>query len=291
MNVPAQLVKQLRDKSGVSFMLCKKALLATEGDIDKAIEWLREQGEGVAQGKSSRAAAEGAVLWRASADACAMVEVNCETDSVARLDDFKEFCERLLDALLAEKPASLEALMALDAGGSSFEERRQEMVSRIGENIQVRRFELLEPQRLHAYIHGGKLLGVAGLDSDNDELGHDMAMQVVASQPEYISVADVPEDLRERERGLIAASLADSDKPEEIKARIVEGKLNKQLGAMTIEEQPYLKDNKKTVKEILKQQQAKIVKMRLWRCGEGIDKPEADFAAEVKSQAAAARRG
>ncbi|MCA8836239.1 MAG: translation elongation factor Ts [Proteobacteria bacterium] len=287
-DIPALLVKQLRDKTGVSFMRCKKALAATGADVDKAVVWLREQGEGVAASKSSRAAAEGSLIWRVADGAATLLEVNCETDSVSRLEDFNNFCAKLAEAITREKPANLEALMAVEVDGQNFEKTRQELVGRIGENIQVRRFLLFtdSTSRYHAYIHGGRLAAVVALNIDDESLGHDMAMQVVASQTDYISIAEIPAEMREKERAIIAAGLVDSKKPEEIKARIVEGKLNKQLGALALEEQAFIKDPQMVVKDVLAKHQAKIDEMHLWRCGEGIDKPQDNFVDEVKKQAA-----
>ena len=287
-DIPAKLVKQLRDKTGAGYIQCKKALLASEADLDKAAQWLKEKGESVAASKSSRAAAEGCVVFGRAGDTVAVLEVNCETDSVARLDEFQKFTENLLTAILTQHPASLEALMSLSGEQGDFESVRQAMVGRIGENIQVRRFQFFEGQADHYgdYIHGGKLLGLVKLSQADEQVAHDMAMQVVACQPAYISIEDVPESIRTEEKARIEQSIKDSNKPAEIKAKIIEGKLYKQLAADALLEQNFFKDDQVKVGQYLEKHETSIESMLLWRCGEGIEKKETDFVAEVQQQAA-----
>jgi elongation factor Ts len=285
MTISATLVKELRERTGSGMMECKRALEATDGNI--------EEGMAKADKKAGRVAAEGAVLARVSEDGRAglLLEVNCETDFVAKDANFLAFCDQVAAAALKDKPTDLDALQVLDLGGESVDMRRRALVAKLGENIGVRRFELIEARgaELGAYIHGGRIGVLAAVQGGNAELAKDIAMHVAASSPTYISAADVPEDVKAKERGIVAAQTADAKKPAEIVAKMVEGKLRKFLNEITLLGQPFVKNPDITVEKLLKEAGATVTVFRRYAVGEGIERQSGDFAAEVAAAAQAAR--
>ncbi len=289
--ISASLVKELREMTGLGMMECKKALAEAGGDLRKAEEVLRIKSGAKASRAAGRVAAEGVIGAFLSADARlgALVELNCETDFVAKNEDFLAFA-RDLAALVAESaPADLEALGQRSLGGASVETRRQGLVQKIGENISIRRFRRMQTEgKLALYLHGTKI-GVLVAYEGPEEIGKDMAMHIAFAKPRYLGRADVPADIVAREREILAARARESGKPAEIVARMVEGGLAKFLGEITLLGQPFVKDDKQTVEKVLAARKAKVLDYQFFVVGEGIEKRSSDFAAEVMAQAGAAR--
>ncbi len=288
MNITAESVKQLRERTGAGMMECKKALVETKGDLDAAAELMRKQGLAKADKKASRVAAEGVIVVEKAPDGsrAAMVEVNCETDFVAREQDFRGFAVSVASRALADKPASLEALLALKlASGETVEERRRALVAKIGENISVRRFVIMSsPGNLGAYVHGTRIGSLVGVKGGDAALAHDLAMHVAASNPLYLGQAQVPADVVAREREILTEQAQNEGKPPEIVAKMVEGRLRKSLGAITLLGQPFVKDPDVTIEKLLKGAKAEVVAFERYEVGAGIEKPPGDFVAEVMAQ-------
>jgi elongation factor Ts len=282
--ISASLVKELRELTGLGMMECKKALAEAGGDLKKAEELLRIRSGAKASKAAGRVAAEGVIGAWVSPDAKlgALVELNCETDFVAKNEDFLAFARELAEAVATSNPADV-------AGLSDFEERRQALVQKIGENITIRRFARLEAKgRLALYVHGAKIGVLADVDGP-EELAKDLAMHIAAFKPRYPSKAEVPAEEIARERDIAAARAKDSGKPPEIVAKMVEGAVNKVLGEMTLLGQPFVKDDKQTVEKVLAAKKATLHGYRLLVVGEGIEKKAGDFAAEVKAAAGGGR--
>jgi elongation factor Ts len=282
--ISAGLVKELRELTGLGMMECKKALAEAGGDLKKAEELLRIRSGAKASKAAGRIAAEGVIGSWLSPDGRlgALVELNCETDFVAKNGDFLAFARELAEAVARTNPADLPAL-------ASFEGRRQALVQKIGENISIRRFARMQAQgRLALYLHGVKIGVLVDLEGPED-LAKDLAMHVAFAKPQYTSKAEVPADIVARERGIAAARAKDSGKPPEIVARMVEGAVNKYLGEITLLGQPFVKDDKQTVEKLLAAKKAKLHAYRFLVVGEGIEKKSSDFAAEVMATAGAAR--
>jgi elongation factor Ts len=288
MNITADAVKQLRERTGAGMMECKKALVETKGDLDAAAELMRKQGLAKADKKAARVAAEGVIVVEKSADGhtAAMVEVNCETDFVAREQDFRSFAQAVAAKALAARPASLEALAVtkLDSG-ESVDERRRALVAKIGENISVRRFVVLNSAgNLGAYVHGtriGALVVVKGADA---ALAHDLAMHVAASNPKHLTTADVPADVVAKEREILTEQAQGEGKPPEIVAKMVEGRLRKSLGEITLMGQAFVKDPDLTIEKLLKGAKAEVTAFERFEVGAGIEKKQDDFVGEVMAQ-------
>jgi elongation factor Ts len=287
MSITAENVKQLRERTGAGMMECKKALVETGGDLDAAAELMRKQGLAKADKKATRVAAEGVVvIERASAGAAAaMVEVNCETDFVAREQDFRAFSSAVAQLALTERPASLEGLLAAQIGQESVDAVRRALVAKIGENIGVRRFTVLESvQHLGAYTHGSRIGALVALKGGTAELAHDLAMHVAASNPRYLSVQQVPQDVMAKEREILTEQARGEGKPPEIVAKMVEGRLRKSLGEVTLLGQPFVKDPDVTVEKLLKSAGAEVAGYVRFEVGAGIEKKQEDFVAEVMAQ-------
>ena len=290
MSVSADTVKQLRERTGAGMMECKKALVETGGDLDAAAELMRKQGLAKADKKAARIAAEGVVAVERSADglAAAMVEVNCETDFVAREHDFRAFAKAVASRVLADRPQSLEALLeAKLEGGETIEERRRSLVAKIGENIGVRRFAVLaSPQHLGAYTHGTRIGALVALQGGDAQLAHDLAMHVAASSPKYLSQREVPAEVMAKEREILTeqAQKEGGNKPPDIIAKMVEGRLRKSLGEITLLGQPFVKDPDTTVEKLLKGAGAQVIAFERFEVGAGIEKKQEDFVAEVMAQ-------
>ena len=287
MSITAENVKQLRERTGAGMMECKKALVETGGDLDAAAELMRKQGLAKADKKAARVAAEGVVvIERASAgSAAAMVEVNCETDFVAREQDFRAFSSAVAQLALAERPGSLEGLLAAQIGQESVDAVRRALVAKIGENIGVRRFTVLEStQHLGAYTHGSRIGALVALKGGTAELAHDLAMHVAASNPRYLSVQQVPQDVMAKEREILTEQARGEGKPPEIVAKMVEGRLRKSLGEVTLLGQPFVKDPDVTVEKLLKSAGAEVAGYVRFEVGAGIEKKQEDFVAEVMAQ-------
>jgi elongation factor Ts len=292
MSITAETVKQLRERTGAGMMECKKALVETGGDLDAAAEFMRKQGLAKADKKAARIAAEGVIAIERSAEglAAAMVEINCETDFVAREQDFRAFAKAVAARAVAERPQTLEALLqAKLEGAETIEERRRSLVAKIGENISVRRFALLTtPQHLGAYTHGTRIGALVAVKGGDAQLAHDLAMHVAASNPKYLSQRDVPAEVMAKEREILTEQAQkegkSEGKPPEIVARMVEGRLRKSLGEITLLGQAFVKDPDTTVEKLLKGAGAQAVAFERFEVGAGIEKKQEDFVAEVMAQ-------
>ncbi len=287
--ITASMVKDLRDKTDAPMMDCKKALTEAGGDMDKAEEILRVKFGSKATKAAGRIAAEGIVGIYISPDAKlgAMMEVNCETDFVAKNDDFLAFTRSLAEMVAKNNPADVAALSAMDMGGKAVEEVRTQLVGKIGENMSLRRFVRTEAQgRLASYVHGGSKIGVmVDVAGGDDQLAKDIAMHIAASKPVSLSREQVPAELIEKERAVAQQKAAESGKPADIVAKMVEGSVAKFLKEVTLLGQPFVKDDKQTVEQLLKSKSASIASFTLYIVGEGIEKKKDDFVAEVMAQA------
>jgi elongation factor Ts len=288
MSITAEAVKQLRERTGAGMMECKKALVETKGDLDAAAELMRKQGLAKADKKATRVAAEGVVAIARSPDAraAALVEVNCETDFVAREQDFRAFARAVAECAIALRPADLAALgEARLASGESVEERRRNLVAKIGENISVRRFAVLTSSgHLGAYVHGTRIGALTALEGGTASLAHDLAMHVAASNPRYLSAEQVPAVVVAKEREILTSQAQGEGKPPEIVAKMVEGRLRKVLGEITLAGQPFVKDPDVTVEKLLKGAGARVLAFERFEVGAGIEKKQDDFVAEVMAQ-------
>jgi elongation factor Ts len=292
MAVTAEAVKALRERTGAGMMECKKALVETNGDLEAAAEIMRNSGLAKADKKAGRVAAEGVIVIERSADGrkVAVVEVNSETDFVAREKDFQGFASEVAKAALVAQPKDLDALNAAKlASGKTVEETRRELIARIGENIGVRRFELISSDApLATYLHGTRIGSVVALEGGDDQLGKDLAMHVAAINPQYRSAEDVPADQVAKEREIFVAQVAAdpkmAGKPADIVAKNVEGKVRKYLGEITLLGQTFVKDDKHTVADVLKKANARVVRFVRYEVGAGIEKKQENFAAEVMAQ-------
>jgi elongation factor Ts len=286
-NVTAEQVKELRERTGAGMMDCRKALVATGGDINAAIEKLRMEGQAKAVKKAGRTAADGTIAIAAGADALAIVELNCETDFVAKGEDFQKFAATAAQVALRERPATLSQLGDAKSGAQSLEEVRKVMVAKIGENITLRRFEVVTSAGgpLAQYIHAGSRIGViVALAKGDIELGRDIAMHVAAQRPQYLQPADVPAAVQDAERKVIAAQTAEqaAGKPADIVTKMVEGKLRKFLSETTLLGQAFVKDPDQTVEKVLAARGGAVARFVRFEVGEGIEKQAGgDFASEV----------
>jgi elongation factor Ts len=279
--ITAGLVKELRELTGLGMMECKKALTEAGGDLKKAEELLRIKSGAKASKAAGRIAAEGVIGAYLSPDTKlgSLVELNCETDFVAKNDNFVAYAQALAEIVAAKNPADVAALVAYPG----VEAQRQAMVQKIGENITIRRFAQLQTKaKLAQYVHGGRIGVLVDYDGD-DEAGRDVAMHISFSRPAYMTKADVPADVVNRERSILAARAKESGKPAEIVAKMVEGGLNKFLAESTLLGQPFIKDDKQTVEKMLAARKTKLLGYRFLVVGEGIEKKSSDFAAEVMS--------
>ncbi|MDO4233158.1 MAG: translation elongation factor Ts [Lautropia sp.] len=292
--ITASMVKTLREKTDAPMMECKKALAEANGDMERAEEILRVKLGSKASKAASRVAAEGVVGIHLTDDAKkgAIIELNCETDFVAKNEDFLAFTAELAKLVVEKAPADVAALSALPmADGRSVEETRTALVGKIGENMSLRRFVRVEAKgKLASYIHGGAKIGVLiDLEGGDEALARDLAMHIAASKPVSLSREQVPADLIAKERSIAEQKAVESGKPAEIAAKMVEGAVQKYLKEVTLLGQPFVKDDKVTVEQLLKNRQAKVDSFTLYVVGEGIEKKQDDFAAEVAAQVAAAR--
>ena len=289
MQITAAMVKELRERTGSGMMECKKAPTEADGDIDAAIENMRKSGLAKADKKAGRVAAEGRIAIKISDDGktAVIAEVNCETDFVSGGDDFLAFVNEVAATALENRPESVEALveLAID-GGQTIEEKRKEMVSKIGENIQVRRFELmqLDAGKFGSYLHGTRIGVLLGMENGNDDLIKDVAMHIAASRPTCVTEEQVPAELLEKEREILIAQAQDSGKPQDIIEKMVDGRIRKYLAEITLVGQPFVKDPDKTVGALLKDEGAKVTGFVRFEVGEGIEKKQENFADEVMAQ-------
>jgi elongation factor Ts len=287
MAVSAALVKELRERTGLGMMECKKTLEEAGGDIELAIDNLRKSGQAKAAKKAGRTAAEGVVLARVSADGKTgiLLEVNSETDFVARDDNFRQFAEQVAEVVLNTRTTDMAALSGLAMpAGASVEEARSALVQKIGENIQVRRAVVLEGEVVGAYVHSGKIGILTSLKGGSVDLAKDVAMHVAASNPLVVNPSEVDAAVLDKEREIYTAQAAESGKPAEIVAKMVEGRISKFLKEVSLVDQPFVKDPDVTVGALVKKAGAQVVAFLRFDVGQGIEKEEKDFAAEVMAQ-------
>jgi elongation factor Ts len=293
-DITAGMVRELREKTDAPMMECKKALTEAGGDLAKAEEILRVKLGNKATKAANRVAAEGVVAAYIAdgAKLGAIVEVNCETDFVARNEEFLAFAAALARLVAEQAPADVEALSQLTLDGVPVDERRRALVGKIGENMSIRRFRRHEAKgALVSYIHGGSKIGVVVDVFGGDEtLGKDLAMHIAASKPLALSREEVASDVVQKERDIAAAKAAESGKPANIVEKMVEGAVQKFLKEVTLLGQPFVKNDKQTVEQMLKAANTTIKAFTLYVVGEGIEKRAEDFAAEVKAQMEAARK-
>jgi len=289
MAITAALVKELRERTSSGMMECKKALVETDGDIEAAIELMRKSGMAKADKKTSRTAAEGAIVIKVSDDAkqAVMVEVNCETDFVTKGEDFQNFANVVADVALSKKPSNIDELqqMVLDSGDTVLDTSKK-LIAKIGENINVRRNINFANENGHiaSYLHGSRIGVVVDLTGGTEELGKDIAMHIAASKPICVSADNVSPELIEKEKEIFSAQAAESGKPPEIIEKMVSGRINKYLKEITLLGQPFVKDPDKTVEQLLKEAGCTVNQFTRFEVGEGIEKKTENFADEVMAQ-------
>jgi elongation factor Ts len=281
-DITAGMVKELRELTGLGMMECKKALEEAGGDMKKAEELLRIKSGAKASKAASRVAADGAIGTFMDGNVGALVEVNAETDFVAKNPDFIEFTRKVAELVARQNPADVAALAGMKIGGESVESVRQKLVQKIGENIAVRRFERLQAKgKLLDYVHPGSKVAVI-VDYEGDaEVAKDLTHHVAFAKPKYMTKAEYPADALAAERKILEARAAESGKPPEIVAKMVEGGINKFLAENTLMGQPFVKDDKQTVEKMLAARKTKLHAYKVLVVGEGIEKKQSDFAAEV----------
>ena len=286
MQITATLVKQLRERTGAGMMDCKKALQEASGDIETAIREMRKSGAARAAAKAGRIAAEGIIRVHRDGAEVILLEINCETDFVARDENFLAFAERVAEAIAAGSPADVEALMSLSRGGRTLTELRQALIARIGENISVRRFEKMSLSgHIGVYQHGTRIGAVAELEGGDAALARDIAMHIAASRPVCVREDQVPPDLLAKEREIVQARAGESGKPPAIIERIVTGRIEKFLKDITLLGQPFVKAPDRTVAALLAAAGANVKSFLRYEVGEGIEKKTDNFAEEVLAQA------
>ncbi len=288
MAITAALVKELRERTGAGMMECKKALVETDGDIDAAIEQMRKSGMAKADKKAGRAASEGLLGIKTSDDnkTAVIVEINSETDFVSKGDAFKEFVANVTDLVLAEKPADLDALLAAKLqSGSTVEDARKELIAQLGENMSVRRFEIINAKgQVAVYSHGSRIGVIVDVEGGDAELGKDLAMHIAASRPICVDESSVPQAELDKEKEIYTAQAQESGKPAEIIEKMVQGRIKKFLKEITLLGQPFVKDPDQTVEKLLKDNGASVVSFVRLEVGEGIEKKQENFADEVMAQ-------
>ena len=290
MAVTAALVKELRERTGAGMLDCKKALVETDGDIELAIENMRKSGQAKAAKKAGRIAAEGVILTKVEAGKATMLELNCETDFVARDEGFLAFGNKLLDVAFEKGLNDIEALNASEIEGGVASDVRDALVAKIGENISPRRVLTVEGDNLGAYVHGGRIGVVAILTGGEEELAKDVAMHVAASSPQFVKPEQVPAEVVEKEKAIQIEIAMQSGKPAEIAEKMVVGRMKKFTGEISLTGQPFVKDPSVSVGELLKSNNADVVNFVRFEVGEGIEKKTEDFAAEVAAQMEAAKK-
>lgn len=289
MKITAKMVSELRTKTGAGMMDCKKALVEADGDMEKAVDILREKGLSQAAKKASRVAAEGAVVSAISEDGKTgtVVEVNCETDFVGSNDAFQALAGSIAKQVLAINPKDVDELLASEMDGKTVKDTVTEAVAKIGENISVRRFVRYESQdgQVYSYIHGGGKIGVlVELVCGDAELGKDIAMQIAAANPSYLDRSEVPQAELEHEKEVLAVEARNEGKPEQIIEKMVMGRINKYYKEVCLVDQEFIKDGDLTIAKLLKSKDAKVVRFTRYQLGEGIEKKQDDLAAEVAKQ-------
>jgi elongation factor Ts len=290
MAVTAALVKELRERTGAGMLDCKKALVETDGDIELAIENMRKSGQAKAAKKAGRIAADGVILTKVEAGVATMLEVNSETDFVARDAGFLAFGNKLVDVANAAKMNDMDALNAAEIDGVTVKDARDTLVTKIGENISPRRVISVEGDNLGAYVHGGRIGVIAVLNGGDESLAKDIAMHVAAANPQFVKPEQVPAAVVEKEKEIQIEIAVQSGKPAEIAEKMVVGRMKKFTGEISLTGQPFIKDPSQSVAQLLKANNADVVDFIRFEVGEGIEKKEEDFAAEVAAQMEAAKK-
>ena len=290
MAITAALVKELRDRTAAGMMDCKKALVETNGDIEAAIEHMRKNGQAKAAKKAGRIAAEGVIIIKSDGKRAALLEMNCETDFVARDESFVTFANKTAQLALDENINDIEALKAANLGDATVEETRMTLVTKIGENMNVRRVSIVEGDNLGQYIHGGRIGVVAVLEGGSEETAKDVAMHVAANNPEFVTPDDVPAEVVEKEKAIQIDIAVQSGKPAEIAEKMVIGRMKKFTHEVSLTGQAFVKDPSMSVAEFLKAAGASVKSFTRLEVGEGIEKKEEDFAAEVEATMAAMKK-
>ena len=289
--VSAKMVKELRDRTGLGMMECKKALEESNGDVETAIDNLRKSGQAKAAKKAGNIAADGAIIIAQGDNKAFLLEVNCQTDFVAKDENFTAFAEAVANIALENNVTDVAAIAELPYGnGQTIEEARVSLVQKIGENIQVRRVEVLEGSNLASYRHGLRIGVVVSFEGGNADTGKNLAMHIAAFNPVAVADEDVAADLLAREKDIIEAKARESGKPDNIVEKMIEGGLRKYLEEVTLLRQPYVMDNEKKVGDVLKAEGVKVLGFKRLEVGEGIDKKQEDFAAEVAATQALANK-
>ncbi|WP_032092497.1 MULTISPECIES: translation elongation factor Ts [Pasteurellaceae] len=279
--ITASLVKELRDRTGAGMMECKKALVEANGDIELAIDNMRKSGQAKAAKKAGRVAAEGVIIARVENGRGVLVEMNCETDFVAKDAGFQALANEIADYALAHPGIKIEELQA------QFEEKRAALVAKIGENMTIRRVAEISGDVIGSYLHGAKIGVLVAAANADDELVKHVAMHVAASRPDYVNPSDVPADVVEHERNIQVDIAMQSGKPREIAEKMVEGRMKKFTGEVSLTGQPFVMDPSKSVGDLLKEKGAQVNGFLRFEVGEGIEKVESDFAAEVAAMSKA----
>ena len=287
MAITASLVKELRERTGSGMMECKRALVETDGDIEAAAELMRKSGAAKADKKAGRVAADGAIKLMVSDDGktAVILEINSETDFVAKDDNFQVFADQVLAVIAQQQPVSVEQLASLQLeSGQSVEEARQALIAKVGENIQVRRFQRVESDAsIASYAHGVRI-GVLVDSSADADLARDIAMHIAAVNPQFVDQNAIPVEFVEKEKGILIAQAESSGKPAEIIEKMIQGRLDKFLAEVTLMGQPFVKDPDQKVSKLLANAGAEVNSFIRYEVGEGIEKKVEDFAAEVASQ-------
>lgn len=284
--ITAEMVRDLRERTSAGMMECKRALEATGGDMEKAADELRKSGKAKADKKAGRIAAEGAIVISDNGQQAAMVEINSETDFVARDENFTNFVKSLAETVLAAKETNVDAIAKLNLKGASVEEARQNLVAKVGENVQVRRAVISGDKAacVGAYLHGSRIGVIVELDVDNKELARDVAMHIAACKPIVVSPDNVPADLVAKEKEICTAQAATSGKPADIIEKMVAGRLKKFLDEVSLTGQPFVKDPDVSVGSLLNKHRAKVLAFYRFEVGEGIEKVIEDFKESVMQQ-------
>ncbi|WP_179405239.1 translation elongation factor Ts [Burkholderia guangdongensis] len=289
--ITASMVAELRAKTDAPMMECKKALTEADGDMGKAEELLRVKLGNKATKAASRVTAEGIVSSFVGNGAGSLVELNCETDFVAKNDDFNAFAKTIAELVATQNPADVAALSALPLDGKTVDEVRLALVGKIGENISIRRFVRFETSNaIASYLHGSRIGVIVEYTGADEQVGKDVAMHVAAMKPVSLSSNDVPAELIEKERRVAEQKAAESGKPAEIVAKMVDGSVQKFLKEVSLLNQPFVKNDKQSIEQMLKAANSTVQKFALFVVGEGIEKRQDDFAAEVAAQVAAAKQ-
>lgn len=290
-NVTAAMVKELRERTGAGMMDCKKALTAADGDIELAIENMRKNGQAKAAKKAGRVAAQGVIVAKSNGNKAILVEVNCETDFVAKDTGFQAFANKVAEIALANEVEDVEKLNALDYGtGETVEVTLKNLIAKIGENMKIRRIKIASAPNQGVYIHSNRLIGVlVSLTAGDEELAKDVAMHICASDPQFVKPEEVSQEVVDKERAIQVELAIKSGKPQQIAEKMVEGRMKKFTGEISLTGQPFVKDPNITVGDLLASKGADVTAFTRFKVGEGIEVQQVDFAEEVKAQVAAAQ--